>query len=111
MVEKYKIKLVISIITVLLMIVGAVVAMEEHYVSESEAASSLQSFDQKIATDFQLVKLQILQLRYDNLLKTYFQLKTILKQNPDDDYVREEMNSVKIESVLTKEKIDKILEK
>lgn len=110
LVEKYKLKFIISLLTVMLLLVGAVVQMEKHYVSETEAAQSLQAFDQKVNADIRLVKLQILQLRYDNLVKQWYNIKSILRVEPDNTYLREELNNINVEKLLTKEKINKILE-
>ncbi len=110
MIEKYKIKFVISLISIIIIISGSIFAMEDRFVSEKEAASTLQNFNSKISQDFKLINLQILQLRYDNLLKSYYEQKRLIKQEPNDSDLKEEFSVIKKEKNDTKSKIDKILE-
>ena len=67
-------KFIIPAFTFFVFFVGSIIALEDRYVSEAEAAKSLSSFNQKMSNENKMIKLQIQQVRYDNLINSYYLL-------------------------------------
>ncbi len=106
MIEKYKIKLIISLITVIFALTGAIFAMEDRYVSEKEASQSLQSFNEKVVQEFKIMKLSLLYMKYDNATKEYYSLRRLVRENPNDVELKNDLEAVSKYRAQLKEKID-----
>ncbi len=106
----YWVKLVSSILAVTITLGGAVLAMEDRYVSEKEEIKTLQIFNSNIQQNFRLMNLKIFQLQYDHLTDSYYQYKKLRRNQPIDIEIQEEFERIKNERKLIKEKINKLLE-
>ena len=104
------IKLASAILITIFSLGSGVIAMEDRYVSEKEAASSLSLFNQKISQDFKMVDLKILNLQYTGLTDQYYRLKSLLGQHPNNIEMQEDFKRVKNERIDVKKKIDKIMQ-
>ena len=100
-----------SVLTVLFSLAGGLWALEDRYVSEQEAASSLTLFNQKITQDFQQVELRILTIQYDNLTESYYKYKRLIRENPNDTELLQEFEEIKNKRSELKIEINKLLRK
>lgn len=103
-------KLASAILITIFSLGGGVIAMEDRYVSEKEAAQSLTMFNQKMVQDFQMMDVKILNLQYTGLTDQYYRLKSMLRQDPNNIELQEDFERVKNEREDVRVKIDKIME-
>lgn len=79
---------------------------------EAESVKTFQGFQMQQSIMNKAVQLQILHIQKDSLDKEYWNLKRVIRKNPGDLEMQEELSDVKIQRQLIKERIDqKILEK
>lgn len=88
-------KVVVPVLGVILTIGSAIFAMEDRYVSQKEAATSLQAFDSAIKKDLDRLELQILNTQKDNLTDSYHKQYQLVKQHPNDSFYKIELNRIK----------------
>jgi len=97
------IKYATTIISLVVTLGGGLYAMDDRYVSDKEAAQSLQSFDNKIQHDLTKIQLQILQSELESVTDSYYKHKHLMKVYPDDQELEDEL-------ILIKERREKIKE-
>jgi len=95
------IKYATTIISLVATLAGGLYAMDDRYISDKEAAQSLQNFDNKIQQDLNKIQLQILQAELENATEAYYKHKHLMKVYPDDKELEDEL-------LLIKERRDKI---
>lgn len=89
------IKAVAAVIGFSLSLVGAVVAMEDRYVSDKEAASSLQMLNQKLEYDIKDLRDTITRKELSYIQDQYYKLKGLLVKHPDDLELKIEFEEIK----------------
>jgi len=104
------VKYTTTIVSLVAALAGGLYAMDDRYVSDKEAAQSLQNFDMKIQQDLNKIELQILQNELENITQTYFKHKQLIKAYPDDIELREELEILKQNRENIKAKIAKKVE-
>lgn len=99
---------------VILGLLGGVYAIDDRYAKEKTVTQSLQQFQeqtQKTYKQFQLkVQLQFYQMMYDNLTKEMFTYKRMIRENPNDQDIRDEYDRIVYERNQIKDKINKLME-
>lgn len=105
----YWVKAGITTISILGVLVGAVIAVEDRYVDQNEIASSLSQFDAKIKQDLIRVDLRILNMQYDQYTEHYYDIKSRLRETPDDVELQEELEQYKEMRERTKKEINAII--
>jgi len=95
------IKYATTVLSLIATLAGGLYAMDDRYVSDKEAAQSLQSFDQKIQQDLSKIELQLLQSELENATDAYYKHKHLIKVYPEDQELQEEL-------IYLKEKREKI---
>jgi ribosomal protein S15P/S13E len=68
-------------------IVGGVIAAEDRYVDQQEAAKSLEQLEYRQNVQFNMI-------RYDFLDERYYKLRDYLRQNPDDLEAKRELDNL-----------------
>ena len=89
------IKYAASVISLISALAGGLYAMDDRYVSDKEAAQSLQSFDIKIQQDLSKIELQILQNELENTTDTYYKHKQLIRTYPNDQELKDELILIK----------------
>lgn len=85
------IKIVSVIVSIMIACGGAIYAMDDRYVDEEQAATSLQNFNAAVQKDLVNIELQILTNQKESLVNQYNQQYQLHKQNPDDEFFKEEL--------------------
>lgn len=103
-------KVVIPIILGLMTIGGGIFAMEDRYVTQQEAGQSLQSFNEAVQKDLVNLEVQILNTQKESLTDQYHKQRSLVRQNPGDDFYREELERIEKRLEKIDEKIEQRLE-
>ena len=98
-------KAVAAVILFIISVAGALVAADDRYVSDTEAAQSLSMFDQKINFQLEALKLELLHTEYNLITENYLRAKQYLKKYPMDVEMQEEYTDLKTERKLLKERM------
>lgn len=104
------IKYLTSVVSLIAALSGGIYAMEDRYVTDKEAAQSLQLFDSKMQQDLGKIELQILQGRLDSITSQYYKHKQLLRAYPEDDELKEEFEVLKDQRKEINEKINEKME-
>jgi len=89
------IKYFTSIISLIAILAGGIYAMDDRYVSNKEAAQSLQMFNMKMQQDLNKIELQIDQNQLESITAEYYKHKQLIRVYPDDQELREELENIK----------------
>jgi len=89
------IKYATTIISLVVALCGGIYAMEDRYVSDKEAAESLQNFNIKINRDLSKIELQILNNQLESITTEYYKHKQLVKTYPEDEELSEELELIK----------------
>ena len=95
-----------SVISLISALAGGLYAMDDRYVSDKEAAQSLQSFDMKIQQDLTKIELQILQTELENANDTYYKHKQLIRTYPTDQELKDDLMIIKEKREKIKKEID-----
>ncbi len=102
-------------LTIIITIIISFITFENHFanstdrkiqVLEKSTTQSLENFQIQQQINIDGLKLQILFIQKESLDTNYLHLKRLLKENPNDSELVEEINDVKIQRQLLKEKIN-----
>ncbi len=104
------VKIVLPVVLALITVGGVVLGVEERYVTQKEAATSLQAFDQAVKKDLVHLELQILNTTLESLTDQYHKQRQILKTDPTDLELREEFERIKARREIIQQRIDNKLE-
>jgi len=99
-----------SVVSLIAALAGGIYAMEDRYVTDKEAAQSLQAFDTKVQQDLGKIELQILQGRLDSITSEYYKHKQLLRAYPEDNELKDEFEVLKDQRKSIKEKINEKME-
>ena len=91
-----RLKSLITIGTVLGMAVGAVIAAEDRYVNELEAAETMQQVQQSMQQIRIDMHKENQMLQYDFVTRQYFDTKARLSQDPNNPMLKYEMDRLEI---------------
>jgi hypothetical protein len=89
------VKLITAILALVITIGGVVIAAEDRYVTDKEAATSLQMFDQKIQYNINDIKTSILRKELSYVEERYYKLRSLVLQHPEDIELSLEFNELK----------------
>jgi len=104
------IKTILPILLGMIAFGGVIYGMEERYVDQKEAATSLQLFDQAVKKDLDHLELQILNTSLESLTDQYHKQRQLLKTDPTDIELREEFDRIKSRKETIQQRIDNKLE-
>lgn len=104
------VKLIGAVISLLIAFTGILYAVEDRYVTQKEAASSLQTFDTAVKKDLVNLELQILNNSLGNTTDQYYKYKQLLREHPADIELKEEVIRLKDRMDSIQDKIDSKLE-
>ena len=105
---------IISAIVLIFSFFGGVWAFDDRYCTNKALASTLEKFQeqtQQTIKQFQLkVQLQFYQMMYDSLTKEMFTYKRMIREDPNDQDIKEEYDRIIDERKEIKTKIQKLME-
>ena len=90
------IKSTITILSLLGVIAGGIYTVEDRYITNAQAASSLENFNSKVQQDILKVKIDILEGRKEALNAEYYQHKRLIRAYPDDTDLVQELDEIKL---------------
>ena len=99
-------KLAGVVLSILITFAGALYAVEDRYVTQEEAATSLQNFNNAIKKDLVNIELQILYNSLDNVNDQYYKLRRLIQESPSDPYLNDEFRRIKERRKNIQEKIN-----
>ena len=102
-------KSLIVAFTIVGFICGGIYAMDDRYVSDAEAAQSLEGFDAKIQQSILKINIQILELRKEGLNKEYYQHKRLIRTYPDDKELVQELIEIKHQRYVVDEELRELI--
>ena len=88
---------------------GGLWALDDRYATEQGVAKSLSMFDQKIEQDFKKVDIRILNIRYEQATESYYNLRKLVRENPRDVELQEDLSIVTEQRAELKKEIDEVL--
>ena len=100
------VKLVTGVLSLLIMFAGVLYAVEDRYVTQEEAATSLQTFDNAVKKDLINLELQILNTSLENATDQYYKHKQLIREHPADNELKEETTRLKARMKSIQDKID-----
>jgi len=98
------------IIALLSSIAGSIYAIDDRYVTDKEAATSLENFNSKMDQEVVKIRMQILELSKNSIITEYYKHKELIRAYPDDKDLKNELIEIKIRRDAINQKIDAILE-
>ena len=103
-------KLFAVVLSLLIAFGGILYAVEDRYVTQKEAATSLQSFDQAVKKDLVNLELQILSNGLESATNQYYKNKQLVREYPDDIDLKDDLDRIKSRMDSIQDKIDIKLE-
>ncbi len=100
------IKLIAVIFSVIISLGGALYAVEDRYVTQKQAATSLQSFDQAVKKDLVSLELQILNNSLESATDQYHKQRQLVREYPGDIELQHELDRIRSRMITIQEKID-----
>ncbi len=104
------IKFISIVLSLLITFAGCLYAVDDRYVTQKQAATSLQIFDSAVKKDMINLELQILNNNLDSLNDQYYKLRRLLQNAPGDTELREDLQRVNDRRKDIQNKIDEKLE-
>jgi len=89
------IKYATTIISLIVTLGGGLYAMDDRYVSDKEAAQSLQNFDMKMKQELNKIELQMMSNQLENITTEYYKHKQMIRAYPSDQELKEEFEVLK----------------
>jgi hypothetical protein len=105
----YWVKMGISTISIIGVLVGVVIAVEDRYVDQQEISMTLSQFDNKIQQDLVRIDLRILNMQYDQYTERYYSVKAELRNLPGDEELLDELSQYKELRQNVKDEINNII--
>jgi len=84
-----------TVVSLVAALAGGIYAMDDRYVSNEEAAQSLQMFNMKMQQDLNKIELQIDQNQLESITTEYYKHKQLIRVYPDDQELQEELENIK----------------
>lgn len=87
-------KIAIAAITTIAALGGSIVAVDNYFMSEAEAAQSLGQIQKSFELQIQQQQKQMKMMQYDFLTEQYYKQKRYVQEHPQDLEAQEELNYI-----------------
>lgn len=105
---------IITGIAIILGLMGGVYAIDDRYAKERRVAQSLEQFQEQTQQSIKQlrikVQLQFYQMMYDSLTKDMISYKRMMRENPNNQDIKDEYNRIIDERNQIRIKINKLME-
>jgi hypothetical protein len=98
-------KLVVTTIVGIVSVFGSVWAIDDRYVDQQEIVATLQQYDASIQQRMANYESGNNLRDYNHLTESYYRLRRLLRQNPGDQELREEFDSISNRRLRAAEKL------
>ncbi len=98
------------IVALLGSIAGSIYAIDDRYVTDKEAATSLESFNSKMDQEVIKIRMQILELSKNGIITEYYKHKELIRAYPNDKELKQELIEIRQRRDIVDQKIEAILE-
>ena len=102
------VKTISIIVPLLISCIGVGYALDKRYVTDTEAASSLVSFNAKMEQDISKIRMQILELKQSGVIAEYYKHRQLLRAFPDDAELLMELDEIRERKKLVNQEISEL---
>jgi len=99
-----------TVLALFSIIAGSIYAIDDRYITDKEAATSLESFNQKMDQEVVKIQIQILELRKNSVIAEFYKHKDLIRAYPNDLELKRELDEIIRRRDAINSKLDAILE-